>query len=81
MHCSGLAKRARLVMSHSTGKIEIVGKTKGRIYMRYHRAANPQEKARFMIFKRNPEAYWFEDYDEILREYAINIPYRVSGPE
>jgi lysine 2,3-aminomutase len=29
MHCSGLAKRARSVMSHSTGKIEIVGKTKG----------------------------------------------------
>ncbi len=81
MHCSGLAKRARLVMSHSTGKIEIVGKTKGRIYMRYHRAANPQEKARFMIFKRNPEAYWFEDYSEIKREHAINIPYRVSGPE
>jgi lysine 2,3-aminomutase len=81
MHCSGLAKRARLVMSHSTGKIEIVGKTKGRIYMRYHRAANPQEKARFMIFKRNPEAYWLEDYREIKREYAINIPYRVSGPE
>ncbi len=81
MHCSGLAKRARLVMSHSTGKIEIVGKTKGRIYMRYHRAADPQEKARFMIFKRNPEAYWFEDYSEIKREYAINHPYRVSGPE
>jgi KamA family protein len=81
MHCSGLAKRARLVMSHSTGKIEIVGKTKGRIYMRYHRAADPQEKARFMIFKRNPQAYWFEDYSEIFRDYAINNPYRVSGPE
>ncbi len=81
MRCSGLAKRARLVMSHSTGKIEIVGKTEERIYFRYHRAANPQEKARFMIFKRKPDAYWFDDYDEIIREYSIENPYRVSGPE
>jgi KamA family protein len=81
MRCSGLAKRSRLVMSHSTGKIEIVGKTKNRIYLRYHRAANPQEKARFMIFRRNPNAYWYDDYDEIIREYSIENPYRVSGPE
>ena len=81
MKCSGLAKRSRLVMSHSTGKIEIVGQTKNRVYFRYHRAANPQEKARFMIFKRNPNAYWYDDYDEIIHEYSIENPYRVSGPE
>ena len=81
MKCSGLAKRSRLVMSHSTGKIEIVGKTEDNIYLRYHRAANPQEKARFMIFKRNPNAYWYDDYDEIIHEYSIENPYRVSGPE
>ena len=49
--------------------------------MRYHRAADPQEKARFMIFKRNPYAYWFDDYEEIIAEYSINNPYRCSGPE
>ena len=81
MKCSGLAKRSRLVMSHSTGKIEIVAKTEDNIYLRYHRAANPQEKARFMIFKKNPNAYWYDDYDEIIREYSIENPYRVSGPE
>jgi len=81
MQCSGLAKRARLVMSHSTGKIEVIGKTDTQVYMRYHRAANPQEKARFMIFERNPNAYWFDDYDEILEEYSIENPYRCSGPE
>jgi len=81
MKCSGLAKRARLVMSHSTGKIEIVGCTDDNVYMRYHRAANPQEKARFMIFRRNPDAYWFDDYDEIIKQYSIRNPYRTSGPE
>lgn len=81
MGCSGLAKRARLVMSHSTGKIEVVGLTDSHVYMRYHRAANPQEKARFMIFERNPKAYWFDDYKEIISEYSIENPYRCSGPE
>ena len=81
MRCSGLAKRARLVMSHSTGKIEVVGQTETSIYFRYHRAANPQEKARFMNFSRNPEAYWFDDYQEIIEEYSIDNPYRCSGPE
>lgn len=81
MKCSGLAKRARLVMSHSSGKIEIVGRTKTHVYMRYHRAANPQEKARFIVFRNNPDAYWFDDYDEIVKEYSIKSPYRVSGPE
>ena len=81
MKCSGLAKRARLVMSHSTGKIEIVGTSDTHIYFRYHRAANPEEKARFMIFKRNPDAYWFEDYEEIIEDYSLDNPYRCSGPE
>jgi KamA family protein len=81
MKCSGLAKRARLVMSHCTGKIEIVGLTDNNVYMRYHRAANPQEKARFMIFKRNPNAYWFDDYSEIIAEYSMENPYRCFGPE
>jgi len=81
MKCSGLAKRARLVMSHSTGKIEVVGLTETHIYMRYHRAANPQENARFMVLKRDPDAYWFDDYEEIVKEYSIENPYRCFGPE
>ena len=81
IQCSGLAKRGRLVMSHSTGKIEIVGKTNENVYMRYHRAADPEEKARFMIFKRNPYAYWFDDYEEIIAEYSIQNSYRCFGPE
>ncbi len=81
MLCSGSAKRARFVMSHSTGKIEIVGRTDDHVYMRYHRAADPQEKARFMVFETNPYAYWFDDYDEVLADYSIELPYRCFGPE
>ncbi len=75
MKCSGLAKRARFVMSHATGKIEILGLTDNNIIMRYHRAANPEEKARLMIFRRNPEAYWFDDYLELVDEYNFENPF------
>ena len=57
---SGLAKRARFVMSHATGKIEIVGVDDRHIYMRYHRAKNPADEGRFMVFKRDDAAYWLD---------------------
>lgn len=78
---SGLAKRARFVMSHSSGKIEIVGGTEGRVYFKYHRAACDGDSGRFMVFKSNPNAYWLDDYDEIIRDYSIDLPYRSYGPE
>jgi len=78
---SGLAKRARYVMSHATGKIEILGKTKEFVYLKYHRAADDKDSGRFLIFRSNPNAYWFDDYDEVIRDYPINLPYRAYGPE
>jgi len=78
---SGLAKRVRYVMSHSTGKIEIVGKTKDFVYLKYHRAANDEDSGRFLAFKCNPNACWLDDYDEIIRDYPVNLPYRSYGPE
>jgi lysine 2,3-aminomutase len=78
---SGLAKRARFVMSHASGKIEVVGKTKELVYFKYHRAACDKDSGRFMAFKSNPKACWFDDYDEIIRDYPINLPYRSYGPE
>lgn len=62
--CSGLARRARFVMSHTSGKIEVVGKLDGLVYLRYHRTPNSFDNGRFMVFKSNPDAYWFDDYDE-----------------
>ncbi len=80
-HVSGLAKRARFVMSHSSGKIEIVGKTKEFVYLKYHRAARDENSGRFMVFKSNPNAYWFDDYDEMVQDYPINSPNQSYGME
>jgi len=78
---SGLAKRARYVMSHSSGKIEVIGKTAYNVYMKYHRAANNADSGKFMILKSNPNACWFDDYEEISADYPLSEPYRSYGPE
>ncbi len=71
---SGLAKRVRYAMSHATGKIEILGKTKEFVYFRYHRAADDNNSGRFMVFKSNPDACWLDDYDEMVDDYPITLP-------
>lgn len=63
---SGLGKRARFVMSHSTGKIEVVGKTDVFVYFKYHRAAEDMDTGRFMVLRSNPSARWFDDYQEMV---------------
>ena len=78
---SGMAKRLRFVMSHSTGKIEIAAITKNRVYFKFHRAANDADSGRFLVLKSNPNAYWLDDYDEVIRDYAVNLPYRSYGPD
>jgi len=67
--CSGLAKRARFVMSHATGKIEVVGKTTKHVFMRYHQAADNENIGKFMVFQRNPLARWFDDYNHPLSDF------------
>ncbi len=68
--CSGLAKRARFVMSHATGKIEVVGLTERYIYFKYLRSPIEDNDAKFMVYKRDPDAYWFDDYKELVDEYS-----------
>jgi len=67
--CSGLAKRARFIMSHATGKIEMVGKTADHVFMRYHQAADPKNIGKFMVFRKNPVARWFDDYHHALTDF------------
>ena len=77
--CSGLAKRARLVMSHESGKIEAVGMTEDQIFFKFLRAADKINNARFMAFFRNPEACWFDDYQEASEEYSLFSPTVKAG--
>ncbi len=46
--------------------MEAVGLTDHFIIFRYHRAADPDEEGRTVVCRRNPDAYWFDDYEEII---------------
>lgn len=61
---SGLAKRAKLVMSHATGKIEIIGRKDDHVLFKYHQAVDQKDASRVLIFRSNPDAYWLDDYTE-----------------
>jgi len=61
---SGLAKRARFIISHTTGKVEVAALTDEYIIFKYHNAAHQENDSRVMIFRRNPEALWLDDYVE-----------------
>ena len=81
---SGLAKRARFVMSHSSGKIEIVGKTKDFVYLKYHRAARDEDSGCFMALASNPNACWLDDYAdyaEAIQDYPVSLSHRSCGPQ
>ena len=79
IRCSGLAKRARLIMSHESGKVEVVGMTEDQIFFKYARAANEEDNARFLVFYRNPEATWFDDYKEASEEFSLFAANETSG--
>lgn len=60
---SGLAKRLRYVMSHETGKIEILGIDEKHIYLKYHRAKNKVDLDKILLYKRDDNAYWLDDLE------------------
>ena len=64
---SGLARRARFVMSHETGKIEIMGVDQNHIYLRYHEAKNLDDIGKMMVCRRDDQAFWFDDLEVISR--------------
>ena len=63
MNGSGLARRARYVMSHATGKIEIMAADASSIYLRYHQAKRVEDLGRMLIAPRNDDAAWLDDLE------------------
>lgn len=57
---SGLGKRIRLCMSHTSGKIEILAIESGKAYLKYHQSRDG-EYGKFMVLDCPSEAAWFDD--------------------
>ncbi len=64
-HGSGLARRPRYVMSHERGKVEIVGVDRRHIFLRFHRAKDPQFRGVLLSYRRDDKAYWLDDLEPV----------------
>jgi lysine 2,3-aminomutase len=60
--CNGHSKRFKYVMSHKTGKVEILGIMNGEIYFKYHEAKDRENLG--VMFKRrvDEKAGWLDDF-------------------
>lgn len=57
---SGLGKRIKLVMSHTSGKIEILAIEDGKAYLKYHQSRDG-EYGKLMVLDCPATASWFDD--------------------
>lgn len=57
---SGLGKRVRLSMSHTSGKIEILAIENGKAYLKYHQSRDGNY-GKFMVLDCPKDAAWFDD--------------------
>lgn len=57
---SGLGKRVRLSMSHTSGKIEILAIENGKAYLKYHQSRDG-DYGKFMVLDCPKDASWFDD--------------------
>ena len=71
--CCGVAKRARFVMSHARGKLEIVALTKEHVFFKFHRAARREDKDKLLVFERNLNAFWLDDYTNLVTNYNLEF--------
>jgi lysine 2,3-aminomutase len=69
-NCNGHSKRFKYVMSHKTGKIEILGIMNGDVYFKYHEAKDRQNLG--VMFKRRVDktAGWLDDFNTGTRPTA-----------
>lgn len=56
---SGQGKNVKYCLSHSTGKLEIIGKAEnGGMILKYHQAKNPEDSGKLILKEPNTDPYW-----------------------
>ena len=61
--CNGHSKRFKYIMSHKTGKIEILGIVDNEIYFKYHQAKNRKNLGKIFRRKVDSKASWLDDFN------------------
>lgn len=66
--CDGHSKRFRYIMSHKSGKVEMIGIYQDQFIMKYHQARDPENHNRIMVFSADKNARWLDDLQEVTEE-------------
>ena len=74
---SGLARRARFVMSHEVGKIQIVAMDDELIYLKVHESKYVDLIGKFLTFERDDRACWLNQLKPV-NSWAREVVDRVS---
>jgi lysine 2,3-aminomutase len=62
--CNGHSKKFKYIMSHRTGKIEILGIMDEWIYFKYHQAKSRENLGKMLRYKADQKAGWLDDFKE-----------------
>jgi KamA family protein len=60
--CNGLSKRFKYIMSHVTGKLEILGIMDNEIYFKYHEAKDRENLGVMFKCRVDEDAGWLDDF-------------------
>ncbi len=75
---SGPAKMFKYIMSHRTGKIEIVGLDDDYIYFKYHQAKDHRKVGKFFSLVRDDTAAWLDELVHISRQRDVAEGFRID---
>jgi lysine 2,3-aminomutase len=76
-HCNGHSKRFKYIMSHRTGKIEILGIFEDEIYFKYHQAKNRKNLGKIFTRPVDEKAGWLDDFQSTSVHVLDAVPYLV----
>ena len=76
-HCNGHSKRFKYIMSHRTGKIEILGIFEDEIYFKYHQAKNRKRLGKIFTRPVDESAGWLDDFTSTSVHVLDAAPYLV----
>ena len=76
-HCNGLSKRFKYIMSHRTGKIEILGIFEDEIYFKYHQAKSRKRLGKIFTRPVDESAGWLDDFKATSIRVFDAAPYLV----
>jgi len=74
-HCNGHSKRFRYILSHRTGKIEILGILDEEIYFKYHQAKNRKKLGKIFKIPVNENVGWLDDFESTSVNVLDAAPY------